>query len=148
MTVDPKRLLRDVRTLKKARPRSKGSGTTEAVRSALPTIYRLRAEGALWREIAQALGKQGIMQGQGAKQVPITTNRLTALVRQIEKQQRAKDIGRESTRDVKVRPARQSRPRLAPELTQKKVAADKPVLTEQEVRQAEFEKHAHLLKKR
>jgi hypothetical protein len=83
MSVDPKLLQRDARGLLRTR-RRKGRGTTEAIRALLPTIYRLRSEGVLWREIAEALGKQGIVQGQGKKRKPITTTRLTALVRQIE----------------------------------------------------------------
>jgi hypothetical protein len=83
MSVDPKLLQRDARGFQKAR-RRKGRGTTEAIRAVLPTIYRLRSEGILWREIAEALGKQGIVQGQGKKRSPLTTTRLTALVRQIE----------------------------------------------------------------
>jgi len=57
-----------------------------AIRAALPTIYKLRSDGVLWRDIAAALGKQGVVQGSGMRRIPITTSRLTALVRQIELQ--------------------------------------------------------------
>lgn len=56
-----------------------------AIRAALPMIYELRAEGVRWRDIAAALGKQGLMQGKGKHRIPITTNRLTSLVTQIER---------------------------------------------------------------
>jgi hypothetical protein len=84
MGIDPKQLQRDARLLKKTREQRKGPGTTAAVRAALPTIYRLRADRVHWSEIAAALGKQGVVQGKGKNRIPITTTRLTSLVRQIE----------------------------------------------------------------
>jgi hypothetical protein len=86
MVVDPKQLRRQAKRLQKARRRRNGRGTTAAIRAALPTIYKLRSDGVLWREIAEALGKQGMVQGSGKRRIPITTSRLTALVRQIEVQ--------------------------------------------------------------
>ena len=69
-----------------ARLRRNGPSTMAALRAVLPAIYALRADGVLWSEIATALGNQGITQGKGKKRIPITTGRLTALIRQIEKQ--------------------------------------------------------------
>lgn len=86
MTIDSKQFQRDAKALQKARLRRKGPSTMAAVRAVLPAIYALRADGVLWSEIATALGNQGITQGKGKKRIPITTGRLTALVRQIEKQ--------------------------------------------------------------
>jgi hypothetical protein len=84
MGIDPKQLQRDARLLKKTREQHKGPGTTAAVRAVLPTIHRLRADRVHWSEIAAALGKQGVVQGKGENRIPITTTRLTSLVRQIE----------------------------------------------------------------
>jgi hypothetical protein len=93
MEIDSKQLRREAKRLQKSRRRYAGPGTTEAVRAALPTIYRLRSEGVFWSEIAKALGKQGVVQGKGKCRIPLTTSRLTALVRQIELQiQQAEEV--------------------------------------------------------
>lgn len=86
MAIDPKQLQRDAKRLQKARRRLRGDGTTAAIRAALPTIYKLRADGVLWSEIAAALGDQGVTQGSGNRRIPITTNRLTSIVRQVEQE--------------------------------------------------------------
>jgi hypothetical protein len=85
MAIDPKRLQRDATGLKKARRRREGDGTMAAIRAALPVIYELRAEGVRWGDIADALCRQGLMQGKGKHRIPITTNRLTSLVTQIQR---------------------------------------------------------------
>lgn len=92
MTIDPTRLQRDAKRLKKSRQHRKGPGTMAAVRAALPTIYRLRADGVLWKEIAAALGKQGVIEGKGKKRIPVTETRLTALVTQIERLEEKKAV--------------------------------------------------------
>ena len=68
----------------KSRSSRERTGTTKAIRAALGHIYRLREDGIKWSAIAAALAAQGIVQGKA--RVPLTTNRLTALVRQIEVQ--------------------------------------------------------------
>lgn len=68
----------------KSRSSRETTGTTKAIRAALPHIYSLREDGVQWSAIAAALAAQGIVQGKA--RIPLTTNRLTALVRQIELQ--------------------------------------------------------------
>lgn len=68
----------------KLRSTRETTGTTKAIRAALPHIYGLREDGVQWAVIAAALAAQGIVQGKA--RIPLTTNRLTALVRQIELQ--------------------------------------------------------------
>lgn len=88
MTLNLKRLREDAKKLKTAHSKTRSSrettGTTKAVRAALPEIYRLRDDGVQWAVIAAALAAQGVVQGRDRQ--PLTTNRLTALVRQIEVQ--------------------------------------------------------------
>lgn len=88
MTLDLKRLRIDASRFQTERLKSRSSrettGTTKAIRAALPQIYSLREDGVQWSAIAAALAAQGIVQGKA--RIPLTTNRLTALVRQIELQ--------------------------------------------------------------
>lgn len=88
MTLDLKRLRADASKLQNERSKSRSSrettGTTRAIRAALPEIYKLREDGVQWSVIAASLAAQGIVQGQD--RIPLATNRLTALVRQIELQ--------------------------------------------------------------
>ena len=96
MTLDLKRLRGDAISLQneqsKTRPSRETTGTTKAIRSALPEIYKLRDQGIKWCVIATALAAQGIVQGKDRS--PLTTNRLTALVRQIELQNEKRDTKR------------------------------------------------------
>lgn len=93
MTLDLKRLRTDASNLQTERSKSRSSrettGTTKAIRAALPEIYKLRKEGVQWSAIAEALAAQGVVQGKD--RVALTTNRLTALVRQIELQNEKRD---------------------------------------------------------
>lgn len=88
MAVDLRRLRRDSKQLQEKRTKSHSrratTGATDAIRAALPEIYKLREQGVLWSEIAKALGQQGIVAGK--KRLPLTTNGLTARVTQIEQQ--------------------------------------------------------------
>jgi hypothetical protein len=88
MTLDFKRLCIDASSFQTERSKLRSSrettGTTKAIRAALPQIYSLREDGLQWSAIAAALAAQGIVQGKA--RIPLTTNRLTALVRQIELQ--------------------------------------------------------------
>ena len=80
MALDPKRLHEDAKRLQKARlPTIAGretTGTTRAIRAALPVIYQLREEGVSWSAIASALADQGVVQGRD--RIALTTHRLTA----------------------------------------------------------------------
>ena len=92
MPLDPKKLRKDARRLQGARPDTtvgrETTGTTRAIRTALPDIYDLRNDGVSWPAIADALAIQGVVQGKD--RIPLTTNRLTAIVSQIEEQERKK----------------------------------------------------------
>lgn len=95
MPFDPKQLRADAKRLQRARAPTR-VGTTAAVRAALPAIYDLRKDGVTWAAIAEALAQQGIVQGKAC--VPITVARLTALVSQIEAQERRKSQKRAAPR--------------------------------------------------
>jgi len=153
MSLDSKKLRQDAQRLQKERQSSllgrETTGTTKAIRAALPIIHQLRRDGVSWPAIAQALAKQGVVQGKD--RIPLTTNRLTALVSQIEKQERKKKLklgnrDRGDTTKRQVEPA----PRLAlsPDLVGPADTSDlQPHSTEDELRQAAFEKLRTVLKK-
>ena len=88
MTLDLERLHSDAANFQQERVESFSSrettGTTKAIREALPEIYRLREKGMLWSVIAAALSAQGVVQGKDRR--PLTAKRLTAIVRQLEQQ--------------------------------------------------------------
>ncbi|SDO45981.1 hypothetical protein SAMN05216360_12354 [Methylobacterium phyllostachyos] len=92
MPLDPKRLVRDAKKAQTARPATligrETTGVTRAVRAALPTIRKLRAAGVSWAAIAQAMAEQGVRQ---KGDVPLTATRLTAIVGQVEVQDRRRD---------------------------------------------------------
>lgn len=153
MTLDPKKLQRDAKRRQMAQPQPKigrkTTGATDAIRAALPMIYKLRRDGISWPAIAKALGDQGVVQGKD--RTPLTTNRLTALVRQIEVQEAKKarksvkrERGDVATQTVK--PARKLS--LSPDLAARPVAPhDPPVLDEDELRRMAFEKLKTVFKK-
>lgn len=89
MPLDPKRLVRDAKKAQTARPATlvgrETTGVTRAVRAALPAIRTLRAAGVTWAAIAQAMAEQGVRQ---KGNVPLTATRLTAIVGQVEAQDR------------------------------------------------------------
>lgn len=99
-------------------------GTTALLRKNLGTIDALRAEGVTFAAIAEALAKQGVVQGTGDDQKPITTNRLTALYGQL-KRTEAKRAGMRRARADAADPSpkheqtRTGEPKIAlsPELT-------------------------------
>lgn len=145
MPVDPKKLHRDALRLEKARQ----LGTTNAIRQALPTIRGLRKEGVSWAAIATALAEQGLVQGKD--RTPLTTTRLTALVSQIEAQQRKKALraGPRDRGDTVERPAKHvKRLTLSPDLVGSTETPDISGLsTEDDLRRAAFEKLQTVLKK-
>lgn len=89
MPLDPKRLARDAKRAQAQRPDSiigrETTGVTRAVRTSLPVIRQLRAAGVTWAAIAEAMSAQGVTQGEGR---PLTATRLTAIVTQVEAQER------------------------------------------------------------
>lgn len=152
MALDPKRLREDARRLQEARlPTTVGketTGTTKAIRFALPVIYDLRREGVTWPVIAQALADQGIVQGQN--RTPLTTKRLTAIVSQIEEQERKKAAKASRVRSdaVEVPAGRRRKLSLSADLVASRPASESGAEpTEEELRRSAFEKIQSVLKK-
>lgn len=153
MPLDPKKLRQDAKRLQAARPPStvgrETTGTTAAVKAALPVIYQLRQDGVSWPVIAQALADQGVVQGKD--RIPLTTNRLTALVSQIEQQARRKALkasnrNRSDTAAPPGAPARSLS--LSAELaTRSGVSDPAPSSTEDELRRAALDNLRDVLKK-
>jgi hypothetical protein len=141
------------RSLKKTRQRRRGDGTMAAVRTALPTIYQLRAEGVHWSEIASALGRQGVTQGKGKNRIPITTTRLTSLVTQIEhatatvnQQPRRRPSQTEQTSETNA--LQNHRVSLALELNTKTEALERePGPSEEDLRRAALDRIQDVLRK-
>ena len=112
-SIDRKRLLHDARKAEKERPLpSVGRetvGIVRAVRELLPTIRKLRAEGVRWAAIAEALNDQSVYPpGPDGEPVLLTTNRLTAIV---------SDLERRQTNKSKRALARSNRPGLVPNVS-------------------------------
>lgn len=153
MPLDPKKLRQDAQRLQKARRASlaarETTGTTKAIREALPTIRQLRKDEVSWPAIAQALAAQGVVQGKG--RIPLTAKRLTALVCQIEAQARKKGL-KASSRDradtVKRQVERAPGLTLSPDLVRRTETSDlQPSSTEDDLRRAAYEKLQTVLKK-
>ncbi|WP_454620444.1 hypothetical protein [Bradyrhizobium cenepequi] len=150
MAIDPKRLQRDARTLKKARRSHEGDSTMAAIRAVLPVIHELRTDGVRWSDIAAALGEQGLMQGKGKHRIPITTNRLTSLVTQIERAVKVKERPKPRAPDQaqKINALQNRRASLALELTTEVDAGDpKDRPTEEDLRRAALDRIRSVLKK-
>jgi len=152
MRLDPKKLRQDAQRLQKARRASlvgrETTGTTKAIREALPTIRQLRKDEVSWPAIAQALAAQGVVQGKD--RIPLTAKRLTALVSQIEARERKKALkaGNRERRDtVKHQVERVPRLTLSPDLVSPTETSDLPSSTEDDLRRAAFEKLQTVLKK-
>jgi hypothetical protein len=153
MPLDPKKLRKDARRLQGARPDTtvgrESTGTTRAIRTALPDIYDLRKDGLSWPAIAGALAIQGVVQGKD--RIPLTTNRLTAIVSQIEEQERKKasKAGNRNRSDVVQRHAEPARRlSLSPDLTTPTEPSDlQRSSTEDELRSAALENIKSVLKK-
>lgn len=153
MPLDPKKLRQDAKRLQAARPPSavgrETTGTTSAIRAALPVIYQLRQDGVSWPAIAEALAGQGVIQGRD--RTPLTTNRLTALVTQIEEQARRKarkagSRARADTVNQSTEPARKLS--LSADLVTRHVPSPKPLpSSEDDLRLAAFGKIQNVLKK-
>ena len=159
MGIDLKRLRIDVTRHKAARSTSPigqiKTGATDIIRKNLRELERMhREDGALWTEIAAGLAAQGVTQGKGR---PITGRRLNKLISNI-KVQAAKMKNKEPAhslhklvRDSVRKPSQPVKKTvmLAPEMKrqQRKIMDDR-VVSEDEIRLAELQKHAHLLKKR
>jgi hypothetical protein len=149
MPLDPKQLRQDARRLQDACPVGRQStGTTKAVRTVLPTVYQLRKDGVSWRAIADALAVQGVVQG---NRIPLTTKRLTAIVSQIEEQDREKanKAGNRVRSDAPNRPTEPAgRLSLSSDLTTRPLSPDpQPSSTEDELRSAALENIKSVLKK-
>ncbi|MDA9392632.1 hypothetical protein WN73_19080 [Bradyrhizobium sp. CCBAU 45394] len=151
MPLNSKKLRHDALRLQKARGTSsvarETTGTSRAVREALPTIHQLRKDGVPWAVIAQALAEQGVVQGKD--RIPLTTHRLTALVTQIEAQQRKKTLkaGPRDRSDTVEHPA-VKRLTLSPDFVSPADTRNVAQLaTEEDLRRAALEKLQTVLKK-
>lgn len=151
MAIDPSKLQRDAKNIRRTRRRNSGDGTMAAIRTALPTIYQLRKDGVLWREIAGALAKQGITQGKGKKRMPITVHRLTSLVTQIERgtaKARTDHPARPSLPNAKRNALQNPSLSLAVELNAKgKARGRKSTLDEEDIRRAALKRIQDVLRK-
>lgn len=158
MTIDLKRLRADGRRLKATRKRSPigrpKTGATAIIRKNYSEILRMHEnDGLRWTEIALALAAQGVTQGDGE---PITGRRITALMRNLtlkaERESRntasrlqQKDI---APHQIERRDDTKTKLRLAPELTAQKPTPRTDVVSEDEIRRSQLERHAHLLKRK
>lgn len=167
MKIDFKRLQSDVEGRKLARGKSSlrrpKTGATAAIREVLPQLERMHAEGATWAEIAEALSAQGLTQGDSK---PLTGRRLTALIHNIKMREKTL-LGPLHVADGDG--AKRSTPSPSPRLVRRQgtrpakhgltLSADlnaiSPVkrsrvagIDEEQLRRNEFDRHAHLLKKR
>jgi hypothetical protein len=158
---DPKRLARDAKRAQARRPDTgigrETTGVTRAVRAALPVIRQLRAAGVTWAAIADAMSAQGVIPGEGK---PLTATRLTAIVTQVEAQERRK-VEREALRrarpDLTGAPEAISPSTPATPLPASAAPAARPALpvppgsgaraTEEEIRRAGLHDLHQLLKK-
>ncbi|MEH6720185.1 MAG: hypothetical protein V7704_14985 [Aurantimonas endophytica] len=126
------------------------------LRKNLGTIDALRAEGVTFAAIAEALAKQGVVQGMGEDQRPITTNRLTALYGQLkrtEAKRAAKRLARTDfagptpkheqtrTRDTKIALS----PELSPQVSSDREEEQLP--DEETIRRENLKRSQHFLKK-
>ena len=153
MPLDPKQLRQDARRLQDARPGTavgrETTGTTKVIRTALPVIYQLRKDGVSWPVIADALAVQGVVQGKD--RIPLTTKRLTAIVSQIEQQDRKKanKAGNRNRSDAVQRPTAPARRlSLSPDLLTRPTPSNpEPFSTEEELRRAALESIKNVLKK-
>ena len=93
MTIDLKRLRRDLGRLQGERPAGRApggrrlTGAMAIIRTLLPALEQLRTEGFTWPEIAAALAAQGVVQARGDTLVPITGRRVSALAASVRRQQ-------------------------------------------------------------
>ncbi|MBR1030324.1 hypothetical protein [Bradyrhizobium liaoningense] len=167
MKIDFKRLQSDVERRKLARVSSSHgrakTGATAVIREVLTELERMHAEGATWTEIAEALSAQGVTQGNNK---PLTGRRLTALIHNIKIQEKtllgppkladgegAKTVppsrSPRLTRRQDARPAKQSLT-LSADLNEIRPVKQPRMdgFDEEQLRRNEFNRHAHLLKKR
>ncbi|WP_371420027.1 hypothetical protein [Tardiphaga sp.] len=154
MTLDLKRLRADAAKLQTTQSKRvsmrETTGTTKAIRAALPEIYKLRDQKTEWSVIAAALAAQGVVQGKD--RTPLTTNRLTALVRQIEHQaekRQAKQLNKKGSMARPRKNALQIRHlSLSPDLKADTRAADeRPSQSEDEIRRLAFERVQRMTEK-
>jgi hypothetical protein len=158
MAIDTKRLGMDVRRMKAIRidtpiGRMK-TGATNVIRKNYSELLRMHNEdNCRWTEIAKALGDQGVTQGDGD---PLTGRRLTALMHNIARQrekERTRIVSRSQRVDISPdhvghKDERKSKLKLARELIEPTTPRQNTVLSEEDIRRTEFERHAHLIKRK
>jgi hypothetical protein len=128
----------------------KGTGVTAAVRTLLPEIEKLRAEGVSWADIAAALSEQGIVQGKDRAR--LTATRLTAIFSQVRSQERRrneKGQQRHSRHDVVAGRDCHLHLTLAPEMASpaKAFSPSPSHMSEEDIRAVRFNRFQDLIKK-
>lgn len=159
MRIDLKRLRGDAKRLKAARMASPSgkvkTGATKVIRDNFDELERLHnVEGVTWADLASSLAAQGVTQGAG---LPITGRRLTALMHNVrsraekmaEKTPHQNQGNSSSQRQRNGGLAGRKAVSLSPEMV-RSVGVHVPdtTISEDEIRQAELARHAHLLRKR
>lgn len=159
MSIDLKRLRGDAKRMKAARIASPSgkvkTGATKVIRDNFHELERLHnVDGVTWADLASSLAAQGVTQGAG---LPITGRRLTALMHNV--RSRAKKMAekrspqdqgdgsphRQRNGDLAVQKSVSLSPEMARPVGEH---VPDPTISEDEIRQAELAKHAHLLRKR
>lgn len=162
MKIDLNRLRTDVKTRTLSRAVSPigrvKTGATEVIRANLVELLKMRDEGASWPELAAGLAAQGLTQGDNE---PLTGRRLTALINNIKvrdaKLAKTADRRAATTFAVETPSASRNRPAppkrgrvtLSPDMhASAPIESHLSLVDEQELRVAELERHAHLLKRK
>lgn len=146
--IDRQRLLKDAPRLDKSLPRRKeNTGATAAVAAVLPDILAMRAAGVRWVAIAAALAKQGVVQGDDRR--PISANRLTSIVHDLQQRKKAHEerVQKRADRpDLIKSPSTPKAPlMLAAELTTSRTLEQNKI-TEEDIRRDNLAGIQHLLK--
>jgi hypothetical protein len=155
LKLDLKRLKTDVQQCDQDRPADWGgrrlTGAMAIVRDNMKEIEALRDAGASWVSIAEGLARQGVTQGDNQ---PITAKRLTALIASVKRQaaRKAEKLALRAQRQdlPPSAPPKRGSPlvKLARELTdpsRQEARGSSP--TEEDIRQANFDKHSNLFRK-
>lgn len=157
MNINLQRLRADARLFKSTRVNSPigkpKTGATAIIRSHFAEFKRLHSEeGLRWTEIASALSEQGVTQGDGKR---ITGRRLTALMRNIERQNE-KEMNRNFLRaqrtDFTIQKSAYEKRKpiklaLAADLGSSNKIEQCDPIDEGDIRRNALERHAHLLKR-
>jgi hypothetical protein len=144
MAIDSKRLKKDSADAQEAMAANdharRRTGATALIEPVLPKIHELRAQKHSWATIAEALAKQGVVQGNDRE--PITGRRLTALICAINKRVRRQEerlAGRAKRRDLAPLPKQTHALALSTDLSAPAVAATIVTASEEDFRREDFD---------